>query len=418
MVSTFGDEKLLGDWSSATRRNAGSVGMPVRIFGSREGLDGATSIIQVASDADQVTDLQAVRKCVSNVVRARSCIIKGGLVGKGAVMNIGSDGAVIDDVDTIGGPGEGAADKVAVSTGPRSRADERGPAERKAPAMNCPTNAPAPKPLRLAFHNATVIAPEYRPLTFSELFGAVKGIAPSVQIGTWASPNLSSQPPDDPGVEMIVVEGHSLAVFAFDKPAPPETFRIGRLANIFMRDPALQCLGHKCHVNIMRTKAPQSRAEAVALSRAVTLVALAVAHVLDAIAVKWDDADHIVRPSIIEQALPMLVPPRGITPTLWARLLAYRGPKQPTGVVTLVVGTVGLHAFGLRDLEFAPSVKPPNDLLALSHAFCDYLLKSGAVLKDGETIGIPGYTGFGFRVAFKPRGYFLDTPICLLTPNT
>jgi len=270
--------------------------------------------------------------------------------------------------------------------------------------------------LRPAFHSATVVAPQFHPLTFSQLFKALRRIAPSVKIGTWAEPNLSTPPADDPGVEMIVVEGHILAVFAFDKPAPPDTFQIGPLANIFMRDPAERCRDHKCHVKVMRTKAPQNRADAVALSRAVTLVALAVAHVLNAIAVKWDDADHIVPPSLIEGTLPMLIPPRGITPTLWVRLLAYRGPEQPTGAVTLAVGTVGLHAFGLRDLEFAPSVKLPNDLFAESLAFCEYLLKSDAVLDDGETIGIPGHVESGFRVGFKPRGYFLDTPICLLTP--
>jgi hypothetical protein len=282
--------------------------------------------------------------------------------------------------------------------------------------MNSPTNHPEQKPLRLAFHNATVIVPIYKPLTFSQLFAALKRIAPSVQMGTWASPNLSVPPADDPGVEMISVEGHGLAVFVFDKPAPTETFQIGPLANVFMRDPAEQCRGHRCHVKIMRTSAPESRAEALSLSRAVTLVALAVAHVLNAIAVKWEDADHIVPPSIIEQALPQLVPPRGIAPTLWVRLLAYRGPEQAAGVVTLVVGTVGLHSFGLRDLEYAPSGKLPNEQLILTMGFCDYLLRSGAVLQDGETIGIPGQADLGFRIAFKPRGYFLDTPICLLTP--
>src|SRR5262245_11104666 len=129
--------------------------------------------------------------------------------------------------------------------------------------------------LRPAFHSATVIAQQYRPIRFSEVFGTLKQISRFAKVGTWSSPDLAAPPADDPGVEMIAVEGQRLAVFVFDQPAPAQTFQIGMLANMYMRDPAAACRGHRSYINVMRTGAPQSRAEAVALSRAVTLVAMA-----------------------------------------------------------------------------------------------------------------------------------------------
>jgi hypothetical protein len=164
----------------------------------------------------------------------------------------------------------------------------------------------------------------------------------------------------------------------------------------------------------MRTKAPRSWAEALALSRAVTLVALAAATVVNGSAVKWTDADHIVPPSLIDEILPKLAPPGGIAPTLWARLLVHAGPPTPQGAKTLVVGTVGLHAFGLRDIEYAPSNMPANELLGHAAAVSEYPLQQGVELRDGDSLGTPERGGF--TIDFKPRGLFLDTPISLLTP--
>ena len=270
------------------------------------------------------------------------------------------------------------------------------------------------KGLRPAFHSATIIAPRYKGVTFAELFHAIKRISPSAQVGTWTNPNLTTPPADDPDVTMLLFDDHRLAVFALDAPAPPTFFQIGMLPNIFMRDPALVGRGHLSHVNVMRTKPPQSPAEALALSRAVTIVALAAATLVDGLAIKWTDADHIVPPSLIRDALPKLSPPGGIAPTLWARLLVHAGQPTPEGAKTLVVGTVGLHAFGLRDIECAPSGRPVNELLANTAAMSEYLLQQDTELRDGETIGTPERGGFTIDV--KPRGLFLDTPICLLTP--
>ena len=164
----------------------------------------------------------------------------------------------------------------------------------------------------------------------------------------------------------------------------------------------------------MRTAVPQTRAEAFALSRAVTLIARAVAEVAAGLAVKWEDADYIVPPSLIDEGLAKLAVPGGTAPNLWARLLVHPGPANPDGRATLVAGTVGMHAFGLRDIEYAPSPWPIQELLGHASAVADYLMQPGVVLRDGQTLGTPGQGGFHVRA--RPRGLFLSSPIFLLEP--
>ena len=204
--------------------------------------------------------------------------------------------------------------------------------------------------MRPAFHTATVIAPEHRPITFADLFNALKRIAPHARVGTWDEPDLPVPPADDPGIEMLMLDGQQLAVFAIDQPTPAHHFEIGQLVNIHMRDPIAVCRGHRGHVRVMRTKEPHTRAEALMLSRAVTLVACAVAEFVSALAIHWSDADHIVPPSIVnveKLAAPMeQAPQKGMAPELWARLLIHAAPgnyesSQPLKTIASSLNRVG-----------------------------------------------------------------------------
>jgi hypothetical protein len=268
---------------------------------------------------------------------------------------------------------------------------------------------------RPALHMATVVAPQYLKISFGELFHAIKQLVPSAKIGAWNHPELSAPPEADPGVEMIMVDGQRLAIFSIDRPLPTEFFQNGPLPNIFMRDPVAACSGQRSYIDIRRTAAPKSRVEALALSRAVTLVARAVAAVVSGLAIKWVDADHIVPPQVIDQDLAKLAQPAGTAPHLWSRLLITAGPPTSRGTNTLIVGTVGLHAFGLRDLEYAPSEQPAERLLAHAAAVSEYLLQPDVELKDGETLGTPGHDRF--QISLMPRGLFLSTSIYRLTPS-
>jgi hypothetical protein len=49
--------------------------------------------------------------------------------------------------------------------------------------------------------------------------------------------------------------------------------------------------------------------------------------------------------------------------------------------------TVGLRAFGLMELEIAPSDRPAGDLRELAMGVATYLIEQGPVLGDGDTVG-------------------------------
>jgi hypothetical protein len=54
---------------------------------------------------------------------------------------------------------------------------------------------------------------------------------------------------------------------------------------------------------------------------------------------------------------------------------------------TVTVLTSGLSSFGVMDVEVQRSRKPANDVFELVGDIAIYLIKSGAVVKDGDTVG-------------------------------
>ena len=98
----------------------------------------------------------------------------------------------------------------------------------------------------------------------------------------------------------------------------------------------------------------------------------------------------------------------------WARLLIHAGPPTPQGQQTLLVGTVGLHAFGLPEIEYAPTTQPANEALGHAASVSGYLLQPGIEVKDCETIGTPDLGGV-WRFSSEPHGNFHTQPIWLLT---
>lgn len=270
---------------------------------------------------------------------------------------------------------------------------------------------------RPVFHSAWIMAPEPKSIAFGELLIAIKRLNPGIVVGTWDSPNISAPPPpgSEPGVSMLMVDGIRLSIMSFAAPAPDHTFDIGRLPNIYMPDPVTVCGGHKAHYIVTGPDTPKSRHEALELARAVTLAARGIAAVANAMAVKWTDSDQIVPPSLIDEALAnnWLALPGGVAPSLWVRLLVLGG-RTTEGEQALIVGTVGLHAFMQRELEYAPTTRPLQIALGHAAAVAGYLLHPTVELQDNQTLGADGDTTY--KIELRPRGVLLDSPIFYLNP--
>lgn len=102
-----------------------------------------------------------------------------------------------------------------------------------------------------------------------------------------------------------------------------------------------------------------------------------------------------------------LASPNGLATGLWVRTVA----AKAAGGQGIVIGTVGLSAFGHPEIEYSPR----SDLAGgTSHALATswYLLSSGALLDDGQTIGVEGQERYDLRR--KACGTFTPDPVITL----
>jgi hypothetical protein len=97
----------------------------------------------------------------------------------------------------------------------------------------------------------------------------------------------------------------------------------------------------------------------------------------------------------------------------WVRLMITRRPAAAGGEQTIKAGTLGLHIFGLRELEYAPAALEPQFVIQHAYSVAEYLLSSGKRLGDGETIGVEGQAGFA--VSYADKGDFVSFPVARLS---
>ena len=85
---------------------------------------------------------------------------------------------------------------------------------------------------------------------------------------------------------------------------------------------------------------------------------------------------------------------------VWARLLAGRAHGQQK----IMVGSYGMWAFGLPEVEYAPTDLPLHYLLPHAHMVCDHLFRTEQALKDGDTIDVDRANVFGIEAI--EHGFF------------
>jgi hypothetical protein len=94
------------------------------------------------------------------------------------------------------------------------------------------------------------------------------------------------------------------------------------------------------------------------------------------------------------------------------RVMLYREPsKGDQG--KMIGGTLGLHFFGLMDLEYAAAPLEPQFIMQHAYSTSEYLLRLGKTLQDGETIGVEGQS-IAFKVSYEKEGLFVPFPVARL----
>lgn len=248
-------------------------------------------------------------------------------------------------------------------------------------------------------YSATVICGRYTEITLTQLIAALRAVAPSIVMGDWTGP-FSGPPADALGTEMISIDGISLTLLNVEKSLPPLFFDAGPIPNQLMPDPLQQLRNHSAHVSIMSARLPQDGPTALATARAVTLLALAVAIVTGAEAIKWTDSNNFVPVSLLQGCAAMLSPAGGKALPVWIRFLAGRAH----GEQRILAGTYGLWAFGLPEIEYAPTDLPLDYLVPHVYAVCEQIFRTGNGVKGGDTIDADGKNVF--KVEALQHGFF------------
>ncbi len=258
---------------------------------------------------------------------------------------------------------------------------------------------------------AALLLERHLQLTFKQIRSELKRIAPQATLGDWGGP--VTDPTDDTGIEMLSLNGEKISVITVDAPAPAAVLEPGPFLNPLWPNAAVEAARHKAHIVIIGLDDPADRKAALAKARAVTLLAAAIARLVPAIGVSWADGANLVKAEAFIEMTKTIGQPDANAVPFWVRVMMAEGPSTARGEQTIAAGTLGLRIFGLRELEYAPGPLDPEFLMQHAYSVSEYLLRSGKRLRDGETIGVEGHTGFA--ISFANSGDFVSYPVARLS---
>ncbi|MCK1389579.1 DUF4261 domain-containing protein [Bradyrhizobium sp. 1] len=261
---------------------------------------------------------------------------------------------------------------------------------------------------------ATMLLGENVNISFRQLLEELARIAPDAVLGDWGGP--VTDPDLVPGIEMVTLNDEILSVIIVDAPANPAILQPGPFRNPLWPNAEQEAAQHKAHILVIGLKDPPDREGALVKARAVTWVTAALARLVPVVGVSWADGANLVSAaafaSIIKNNFSQ--PSHNAVP-FWVRIKIARADDGPKGEPLMTMGTLGLHLFGLRELEYAPV--PPDPMSMMGHAFgvMEYLLRSGKRLDEGETIGVESEGEMKFAISLRDNSHFGPSPVARLT---
>ena len=250
-------------------------------------------------------------------------------------------------------------------------------------------------------------------VTASQIQSELKRLAPHAVVGGWSG---SSGLAVTPGAELISVNDEPLSVLDVPAPAEETIVERGHFANHIWPTVEADVARHQAHILIAAARNVVDRDAALAQARAVTLLAAAVARLVPLIGIKWVDGSNSMDAVSFIKVTENIGQPGAKAVMLWVRVMLCPEPSKGDQVKT-IGGTMGLHFFGLMDLEYAAAPLEPRFIMQHAYATSEYLLRSGSSLQDGETIGVEGESP-GFTVSLASEGLFVPFPVARLSLGT
>jgi hypothetical protein len=224
---------------------------------------------------------------------------------------------------------------------------------------------------------------------------------------------FGSDKPDQAESPLILaIDGTAVTVMYIDKPLPPGTLDNAIAANRVWKEARSRLAAHGAHAIVGLLQGGDGLEGARASARIVTAVAAALSGLMPAIGVYWASGETVTEAGPFRQrAQAMAAGPLPLD--VWVQLLWLDGPKAPNGQRTFAVITTGLAPFVGREIEFQPAARPPLEVGQRVAGTISYLMQHGAVLKDGDTVGISPTERI--RVRHSERGQRPGLPIYALT---
>lgn len=201
----------------------------------------------------------------------------------------------------------------------------------------------------------------------------------------------------------------TVGVTLVPRPIPSAILEGPCAAAWYWPDAAEAIRGHKAHllVNLV----DESR-DVIDKALRLTVLTSAAAGQADAAAILWAPAGLVHEPhAFAEQAaqssrlsLPLY---------LW---IDFRIRQQPAGDCSLF--TTGLARLGKREIELESAQAAPQRVLEWAYNLAHYLLERTAIIKDGDTVGLPDGTQFSVQHAKSRVDDATDVLLLSLMENT
>lgn len=186
---------------------------------------------------------------------------------------------------------------------------------------------------------------------------------------------------------VLTANGKRLSVLLVEQPLPRDAYERALSLDRVWPAAAEAMQRQRAHAIVGMVDAAEDHGGALEGAACATLVAAALATLLPALAVIWAAGATITDPPRFVESAKGLAR-RQLPSDLWVSLAFLDGPPSATGERTLAVLTTGLQPFVGREIEFLPTALSPYELARRVIGLGQYLIQSGPVIRDGETVGI------------------------------
>ena len=242
----------------------------------------------------------------------------------------------------------------------------------------------------------------------SQIVSELNRLVPEMTLSDWAGSPL------DAGAvpEMISINDHPISVMAIPAPAELRVVEQGHYANHIWPTVEVDAAKHTAHIFITAAQKVEDRQQVLAQARAVTLAAAAIARIVPFIGIQWVDGTNSMDAKGFINLTENIGRPDANAVPFWTRVMLFPEASKG-GQPKIIGGTLGLHFFGVTDLEYPASSLDAKFIMQHAYSTAEYLLRSGKILKDGETIGVEDHPP-GFKVTYAGDGIFVPYPVARL----